>query len=92
MIKQPLIGLKASQFRHPLDLEATQALQQLPGLDLIVRTLLGSTAEQFFYLENIATSIQVSPKQLPDLHASLVEACKILDIDIPQLYIKQKRR
>ena len=89
MTKQPLIGLKASQFRHPLDLEATQALQQLPGLDLMVRTLLGSTAEQFFYLENIATSIQVGPKQLPELHASLVEACKILDLDIPQLYIKQ---
>ncbi len=89
MPKQPLIGLKASQFRHPLDLEATQALQQLPGLDLIVRTLLGGTAEQFFYLENIATSIQVSDRQLPDLHASLVEACQILDLEVPQLYIKQ---
>lgn len=87
--KSKLIGLKASQFRHPLDLEATQALQQLPGLDLIVRTLLGGTAEQFFYLENIATSIRVSDRQLPDLYASLTEACAILDVEVPQLYLKQ---
>lgn len=87
--KQRLTGLKASQFRHPLDLEATQSLQQLPGLDLLVRTVLGGVAEQFFYMENIATSIRVSDRQLPDLHASLLEACEILDLDIPHLYIKQ---
>jgi Zn-dependent protease with chaperone function len=87
--KQRLTGLKASQFRHPLDLEATQSLQQLPGLDLLVRTMLGGVAEQFFYMENIATSIRVSDRQLPDLHASLLEACEILDLDIPHLYIKQ---
>ena len=87
--KQRLTGLKASQFRHPLDLEATQSLQQLPGLDLLVRTALGGVAEQFFYMENIATSIRVSDRQLPDLHASLLEACEILDLDVPHLYIKQ---
>jgi Zn-dependent protease with chaperone function len=87
--KQRLTGLKASQFRHPLDLEATRSLQQLPGLDLLVRTALGGVAEQFFYMENIATSIRVSDRQLPDLHASLLEACEILDLDVPHLYIKQ---
>lgn len=87
--KQRLTGLKASQFRHPLDLEATQSLQQLPGLDLLVRTAIGGVAEQFFYMENIATSIRVSDRQLPDLHASLLEACEILDLDVPSLYIKQ---
>ncbi len=87
--KQRLTGLRASQFRHPLDLEATQSLQQLPGLDLIIRTALGGVAEQFFYMENIATSIRVSDRQLPDLHASLIEACEVLDLEVPHLYIKQ---
>jgi Zn-dependent protease with chaperone function len=87
--KQRLTGLKASQFRHPLDLEATRSLQQLPGLDLIIRTALGGVAEQFFYMENIATSIRVSDRQLPDLHASLTEACEVLDLEVPHLYIKQ---
>ncbi|MEO1621311.1 MAG: M48 family metallopeptidase [Cyanobacteria bacterium J06632_3] len=87
--KTPLIGLNADQFRHPLDRRATQALKQLPGLDVAVRSLLGPMGEQFFYLENIAASVLVGPKQLPDIYALLVEACKVLDLEVPQLYIKQ---
>lgn len=88
-MKQNLIGLKANEFRHPLDLEATQSLKQFPGWDIAVRTLLGGVAEQFFYLENVAASVQVSEKQLPHLHKLLVEACQRLDLEVPELYIKQ---
>ncbi|WP_107667180.1 M48 family metallopeptidase [Cyanothece sp. BG0011] len=87
--KTQLIGLKADDFRHPLDLEATQTLKQLPGLDMIVRSLLGSVAEQFFYLNNIASSVLVSEKQLPHLHKLLVEAARVLDLEPPQLYLQQ---
>jgi Zn-dependent protease with chaperone function len=87
--KTQLIGLKADDFRHPLDLEATTALKQLPGLDVVIRSLLGSVAEQFFYLNNIASSILVNEKQLPHLHKLLVEACQILDLEPPQLYVQQ---
>lgn len=87
--KTILLGLKSEHFRHPLDQEATQALKQLPGLDLLVRNFLGPVAEQFFYLENIASSILVSENQLPDLHQLLLNACKILDIEPPQLYVRQ---
>lgn len=88
-LKTSLIGLKADQFRHPLDREATQALKQLPGLDLLVRNLLGPLAEQVFYLDNIASSILVSEQQLPHLHQLLVEAAQVLDLDAPQLYVRQ---
>lgn len=88
-MKSFLIGLKADHFRHPLDLEATRTLKQLPGLDLVVRNLLGPLAEQFFYLENIASSILVSEQQLPQLHTLLLEACKVLDLEPPQLYVRQ---
>ncbi len=84
-----LTGLKADYFRHPLDLEATNRLKQIPGFDLAIRGVLGSVAEDFFYLNNIASSILISEKQLPDLHRLLVDACKILDIEVPQLYIQQ---
>ncbi|MEO0768744.1 MAG: M48 family metallopeptidase [Cyanobacteria bacterium J06649_4] len=87
--KTPLIGLKAAHFRHPLDQQATQALKQLPGLDVVVRSLLGPMGEQFFYLENIAASVLVGPRQLPNIYALLVEACEVLDLEVPQLYIKQ---
>jgi len=87
--KTQLIGLKADSFRHPLDLEATQALKQIPGVDIIVRNLLGPVAEQVFYAENIASSVLVSDKQLPHLHGLLLEACKILDLEPPSLYVRQ---
>jgi Zn-dependent protease with chaperone function len=88
-VKTPLIGLKADHFRHPLDLRATTNLKQLPGLDMVVRNLLGPLAEQVFYLDNIASSVLVSEQQLPDLHKLLLEACKILDLEPPQLYVRQ---
>ncbi len=89
LFKTPLIGLKADSFRHPLDLQATTSLKQIPGLDMMVRNWLGPMAEQVFYVENIAASVLVGEKQLPDLYKLLLEACKILDIEPPQLYIRQ---
>lgn len=89
MTKTSLFGLKADHFRHPLDLEATTALKQLPGIDLVVRNLLGPVAEQFFYLNNIAASVLVGENQLPHLHKLLLEACTTLDLEPPQLYVQQ---
>jgi Zn-dependent protease with chaperone function len=88
-VKTPLMGLRADQFRHPLDRRATANLKQFPGLDLVVRNLLGPLAEQFFYLENIASSVLVGPQQLPDVYGLLVEACTILDLEVPALYVRQ---
>jgi Zn-dependent protease with chaperone function len=87
--KTQLIGLKADRFRHPLDLEATTSLRRLPGLDLLVRNLLGGVSEDFLYLNNIAASVLIGEKQLPDIHKLLIEACQILDLEVPQLYLKQ---
>ena len=87
--KKALIGLNADRFRHPLDLQATNTLKQLPGIDIAIRSVLGSVAEQFFYLNNIASSVLVGEKQLPHLHKLLIEACQILDLEPPQLYVQQ---
>ncbi|WP_446684844.1 M48 family metallopeptidase [Cyanobacterium sp. IPPAS B-1200] len=88
-MKTQLIGLKADDFRHPLDLQATTNLKQLPGLDIAMRGILGSVAEDFFYMNNIASSILIGEKQLPHLHQLLLNASSILDIEAPQLYLKQ---
>lgn len=84
-----LVGLKADHFRHPLDGQATRTLKQIPGLDLLIRQFLGNIGEQFFYLENIASGVLVSEKQLPDLHQLLIDACQTLDLEPPQLYVRQ---
>ncbi|CCH66782.1 Zn-dependent protease with chaperone function [Richelia intracellularis HH01] len=86
--KISLIGLKADAFRHPLDLKATQALKKIPGTDLIIRNFLGPVVEQVFHVENISSSVLLGEKQLPQIYELLVSACKILDIQIPRLYIR----
>ena len=87
--KTRLLGLRADQFRHPLDQAATRSLQQFPGFDLAIRSLLGPVGEQFFYLNNIGASVRVGDRQLPHLHALLLEACQVLDLEPPQLYVQQ---
>ncbi|MGC9505735.1 M48 family metallopeptidase [Baaleninema sp.] len=87
--KTHLVGLKSEQFRHPLDRAATDALKQIPGIDLVVRSLLGAVGEQYFYLENIASGVRVSDRQLPHLYELLLEAARVLDVEAPQLYVRQ---
>ncbi len=84
-----LYGLQAHHFRHPIDEQATRSLQVFPGLNLLIQNLIAPSVEQLLYVDNLASSIQVSEKQVPDLHQLLVDACTILDLDVPQLYIKQ---
>ncbi|KAJ0972633.1 hypothetical protein J5N97_020592 [Dioscorea zingiberensis] len=40
-------------------------------------------------LENIGTSLLVTENQLSDLHQLLVEAAKVLNIEVPDLYVRQ---
>jgi hypothetical protein len=39
--RQPriLLGLRADHFRHPVDLQATRSLQQVPGLGLLIQNI-----------------------------------------------------
>ncbi|KAJ7537932.1 hypothetical protein O6H91_11G028800 [Diphasiastrum complanatum] len=84
-----LPNLKAADFQHPLDKQNTTFLRAIPGLNEIGKVLLGPVAEQVMLLENIATSILVSEKQLPSLHRLMVEAANILNLEAPDLYVRQ---
>ncbi|MBF2098797.1 MAG: M48 family metallopeptidase [Gloeomargaritaceae cyanobacterium C42_A2020_066] len=82
-------GLTAGHFRHPLDQEATAALRGLGGVDLLVRGLLSAVAEEVLYLDNLGTAVRLGPDQLPELYALHLDAARILDIEPPQLYLRQ---
>ncbi|KAF8013126.1 hypothetical protein BT93_I1104 [Corymbia citriodora subsp. variegata] len=81
--------LDADDFRHPLDKQNTLILRAVPGLNDLGRALLGSATEQVMLLENIGTSVLVSKNQLSDLHQLMVEAAQILNIEAPDLYVRQ---
>jgi Zn-dependent protease with chaperone function len=80
-------GLAAEEFQHPHDAAATEALRALPGLDTVVSKVLELGLERLYYLENIADNVRVTPRMLSRLHRYLGWACKILDVEEPELYV-----
>ncbi|WP_287129615.1 M48 family metallopeptidase [Candidatus Cyanaurora vandensis] len=89
MTKSTFPGLKATSFRHPQDTQASQTLALIPGLEFLIRHTLAPLAGQFFYLDNISSGILVGPNQLPHIYALHQEACQVLGVNEPQLYIRQ---
>lgn len=85
----PRRRVRARDFRHPLDQQNTQILQAIPGLSNLTKTLVTPLAEQMLILEQISTSVQVGPNQLPHIHRLVLDAAEVLDIPPPQLYIRQ---
>ncbi|KAL0906739.1 hypothetical protein M5K25_025257 [Dendrobium thyrsiflorum] len=82
-------NLEADDFQHPIDKQNTFLLRMIPGLNELGKALLGQVAEQVLFFENIGTSVLVSEKQLPDLYQLLLEAAKVLNIEPPDLYLRQ---
>lgn len=83
-----LPGLDASDFQHPADVEATRALESVPGMDRIVSKVMEYGVERLYYLENIASNVRVGPKMFPRLYRNLQWGCKILGVEEPELYVK----
>ncbi|XP_022935367.1 uncharacterized protein LOC111442272 isoform X2 [Cucurbita moschata] len=81
--------LDADDFRHPLDKQNTMILRAIPGLSELGKVLLGTVTEQVMLLENIGTSILVSENQLSELHKLMIEAAQVLNVEAPDLYVRQ---
>lgn len=84
-----LPNLEADDFSHPLDRQNTTLLRSIPGLNELGKLLLGPVAEQVMLLENIGTSILVSEDQLSEIYSLLLEAAKILNLEAPDLFVRQ---
>jgi Zn-dependent protease with chaperone function len=88
--KYILKGITSAAWEHPADRAALTALRQVPGLDTVMKTVMGSTFERSFRLLTLATSVRVSPRQFSRLHSLHKEACQILDVaEVPELYVAQ---
>jgi Zn-dependent protease with chaperone function len=82
-------GLDPVVLQHPFDRTALSALQRVPGLDIVVRKFIELFPERVAYIMNVAQTVRVSPVQCPQLYAQLLEACEILDVKEPELYVAQ---
>jgi Zn-dependent protease with chaperone function len=84
-----LPGIDPAAFRHPLDQRTTRALQRVPGFDRAVAKYIEWGFERAEYHENIASGIRIGPRQNRDLYEMLREACAVLDIGEPELFVRR---
>jgi Zn-dependent protease with chaperone function len=83
-----LTGIEPSAFQHSADREALRKLDQLPGMQMLLRKISGSYVENTLRMLNVAQNIRVSSKQFPQVHNLFREACDVLDIKVmPEIYI-----
>jgi len=86
-----LKGIDASQFRHPLDRDLTSFVQNAPFTGLAEEGIRASLSlvEQGTRLDLLSSSVKVSPNQMPELHATMENASRVLDMEVvPELYVQ----
>lgn len=77
------------EYVHPLDSKALAALKAIPGIDSALKKLLEVTGESAIRVMFTASSVKVTPKQCPDLHAKLQIACTTLGVQMPEMFVQQ---
>jgi len=88
--RQVFPNISPQTWAHPADQAAFTALRVIPGVDVLLQKFIGATSETSIRLIYLASAVRVSPRQFPQLHGSLKEACRILDAPVvPELYVAQ---
>ena len=83
-------GISSEAFKHPLDLQAEQALRSIPGFNLVASKFVEFIYErpQLVYL--MGNSIQAGPRQYASIYGMFRECVRDLDIyPEPTLFVSQ---
>ncbi len=81
---EPYPNISPKAYEHPADRAATAALKSIPMLDTLVRKLVEWGYERALRQYFLANSVKVSEQQLPELWASQLAVCRIMDM--PEVY------
>ncbi len=81
--------LSKHEYVHPADSKALAALKAIPGIDTALRKFLSVTLESAMRINFMASSVKITPKQYPDLHAKLQVACTTLGVEMPDFFLQQ---
>jgi Zn-dependent protease with chaperone function len=82
-------GIAPEAYRHPLDQQATAALRAVPGFEMAIARLSQHSVEKLIYHEELASAVRVTPRQCSRIYKLLKEACGILDVAEPALFLSQ---
>ena len=80
--------MKPSDFIHPEDAAALRQMENIPGFAALVKKVLAIGIETLQYGVNMASTIRLSEKQLPQLYKHLPPICQRLGIPEPEFYLQ----
>ena len=86
-----LEGISPRAYQHPADRAATAALQKVPYLDQVVRTLVSLGYERALRAFSLGSSVRLGQQQLPHVWVLQREVYNALDMErVPDLYMTQR--
>ncbi len=80
--------MKPSDFIHPEDAAALRQMESIPGFAALVKKILAIGIENMQYGVNMASTIRLSEKQLPEIYRHLPPICQRLGIPEPEFYLQ----
>ena len=84
-----LANLYPVEYEHPFDRESLNRLENTRGIDLLTQKVLDHGLEKYLLIKHTGDNIRIDSNNIPEVHALLLEACRILDMhEIPELYIQ----
>ena len=90
MSKKPIVlhDLHSSDYEHPFDRKALDALEGTPGLDFLTRKVLKIRLDRVYRIQHTGSNIKVGTDCLPDLHREFLRVSDTLNCGhAPELYL-----
>lgn len=85
-----LEGISPRAYQHPADRAATAALQKVPYLDQVVRTLVSLGYERALRAFSLGSAVRLGQEQLPGVWVLHRQVFNALDMErVPDLYLTQ---
>ncbi len=81
------MSVNSNLFIHELDRSALQALKTIPGFTQLLKAYMKVWSEQQFRIQNMATNLRISEKQMSKYYKMLIPICEKLGIEVPELYL-----
>jgi Zn-dependent protease with chaperone function len=84
-------ALSPAAFQHPLDVQATKNLQQVPLLAPLLKIVSSTVFEKQMRLMSISGSVRLGPNQGRSIYEKFERAAEILDIPkLPEIYVSNE--
>ncbi len=87
MERVTLSGISPDAFITQADKRALASLEKVPLLPAVLRKFSELGLDRWLYCVNMAMSVRCGKRQYPTPYGIFVEACKVLDVPEPELYI-----